>query len=234
MLLDVLRVYHCFGEDIMQHHRHLIVVPVLVTGLFLSLPASDLKRSGLHKNSSGVEVRVNLVGSSGRFVQDYTVTAPDGNVLQTYTDRSDLTSKGGSLQIGYARDYVRRDQYSFIYVGYESQTWNDDYDSVFHAFLVGLEGGVGSRTFKFIYGGEFGFGALDTGSEGVGYLNTFSAEPYIGLKYFVSEDFSLNLRMGVRSAYVEAVTDEEGINTRTSQNSAYTANGQIGLGYRFY
>lgn len=219
----------------MQHHRHLsVVVPVLVSGLFLSLSASDLKRSGLHKNSSGVEVRANLVGSSGRFVQNFTVTEPDGNVLQTYTDRSDLTSKGGSLQIGYARDYVRRDQYSFIYIGYESQKWNDDYDSIFHAFLVGVEGGVGSQTFKFIYGGEFGFGALDTGSDGVGYLNTFSAEPYIGLKLLLSEDFSLNLRIGVRSSYIEEVVDESGLNTYTSQNSAYTANGQIGLGYHFY
>ena len=210
--------------------------------LFILLPALSVtlysdavsQKSILKKSSSGVEVRANLVGSSGRFVQDFTEREPSGNVVQTYSKTEDLTSKGLSLQVGYARDYVRRDQYSFLYIGYEAQKWNDAYESDFHAFMVGAEGGIGSQSLKFIYGGEFGFGALDTGSDGLGYLGTFSAEPYVGLKVLLGEAFSLNFRMGVRGFYIEEVVHNNGANEVTSQNGAYTANGQIGLGYRFY
>jgi len=220
----------------MQDHKYFILtLSFLVSGLFMTLHADAFhKKSVLRKSSSGVEVRANFVGSSGRFVQDFTERDSSGNVVDTYSKTADLTSKGLSLQVGYARDYVRRDQYSFLYIGYEAQKWNDAYESDFHAFIIGAEGGIGSRTLKFIYGGEFGFGALDTGSDGLGYLGTFSAEPYVGLKVLLGEAFSLNFRMGARGFYIEEVVHANGANEVTSQNGAYTANGQIGLGYRFY
>ncbi len=220
----------------MQHHKQYIFSPlILMSVAFVSLHAGELhKKSILKKSSSGIEVRVNFVGSSGRFVQDFKEREASGNVVDIYSKTSDLTSKGLSLQVGYARDYVRRDQYSFLYIGYEAQKWNDAYESDFHAFMVGAEGGIGSQSLKFVYGGEFGFGALDTGSDGLGYLGTFSAEPYVGLKVLLGEAFSLNFRMGVRGFYIEEVVHANGVNEVTSENGAYTANGQIGLGYRFY
>ena len=183
---------------------------------------------------SGLEIRVNLLGSSGRFRQEIFLNDPNGETLHSTHDTTDLTTKGGSLLLGYAREYKNRHQSSFLYFGLESQKWNDAYDSIYKAFIVGLEGGVGSQSLKLIYGGEFAVGALDTGIDGLGYLATFTAEPYVGMRFLFIENFSVNMRIGARFYSIESVEKKNGANTMLSENSAYTANAQIGLGYSFY
>ena len=187
-----------------------------------------------NKIASGLEIRINVLGSSGRFKQEFTLKDPDGEHLSSAHNTTDLTTKGGSLLVGYAREYKNRHQSSYLYLGLESQKWNDAYDSLYSAFVIGLEGGVGSQSLKLIYGGEFAVGALDTGIDKLGYLATFTAEPYVGMRFIFMQNFSINMRIGTRFYSVEAVEQENGVNTRLSENSAYTANAQIGLGYSFY
>jgi len=182
---------------------------------------------------SGVEVRLNGLYSSGRFVQDFTLQSPSAE--ETSQDTSDLTTKGFSVLLGYGREYRRRAQSSFLYIGYENQKWNDAYDSQYHAFIIGAEGGVGSRSVKFIYGGEFAFGALDTGVDGLGYLSTFTAEPYVGFRVLSSMGLTLNFRVGARFYAIERADLFASSGSHViSENSAYSGNVQIGLGYRFY
>ena len=222
--------------------RHNKQMPLFVMVAFISLSStlfadgalSEYKTSYAKKNESGIEVRANVRASSGRFIQYFTETDPSGNTVRTDSSTSDLTSKGFSLIVGYGRDYVHRDQYSYFYLGYENQAWSDEYDSFYHAALVGIEGGIGSRSLKFIYGGEFALGALDTGVEGMGYLTAFSAEPFIGLRLISENGLSLNFRVGVRGSYIGEVESQSGVNSLLTENSAYTANAQVGLGYRFY
>jgi len=187
-----------------------------------------------NKSESGLEVRVNILGSSGRFRQDFTLNDISGNALRKYHYTSDLTTKGGSLLLGYAREYRHKKQSSFLYIGVESQKWNDAYDSIYKAFVVGAEGGIGSQNIKFIYGGEFAGGALATGSDGLGHLTAFTAEPYVGMRFLLEHNFSINMRAGARFYSIESVEASDGVNTLTSVNSAYTANAQVGLGYSFY
>lgn len=211
---------------------------ILGLGLFSTLQAEEYvpeyEKTSLKRSGSGLELRVNLLASSGRFIQDFTETDPSGNTVRTYSDTSDLTSRGFSLIVGYGRDYIRRDQSSFLYIGYENQKWSDEYDSTYHAFLLGAEGGLGSRSLKFIYGGEFAFGSLDTGVDGLGYLYTFSAEPYVGLRLLSDGGLSLNFRVGARGYFIEEVISANAGNVVTSENAAFTANAQIGVGYSFY
>ena len=210
-----------------------MTLSVLCMGFFSTLhggASTPELQNTLKRNSSGLEVRANVLGSSGRFVQDFIETDANGNSKREYSDTSDLTTKGYSLIVGYARDYVRRDQYSFFYIGYENQKWNDAYDSVYHAGLIGVEGGIGGRTVKLIYGGEFAFGTLDTGIDGLGYLYTFTAEPFIGFRVLPAKGLSINFRVGARGYFIEEVTLEN----VTSENAAFTANAQIGIGYSFY
>jgi len=196
---------------------------VIMLVLFSPLRAS--------KHTSGVELRVNAVGGSGRFMQSIHMLDTEGNTLSTHNVTSDLTNKGYSLLVGYGRNYRHRGQSSLLYIGYENQKWNDDYDSVYHAFIVGMEGALGAPSVKFVYGGEFAFGALDTGIDGLGYLSTFSLEPYVGLRLLTHHAFSLNLRLGARWYAIEdAVTS----NLMRSENSAFIANAQVGIGYSFY
>ena len=215
-----------------------VLLSIISLGLFSLLQAkeytSSYEKPALKKSASGVEVRANFLASSGRFVQNFTETDPSGHVVQTYSDTSDLTTKGFSLLIGYGQDYKYRNQSSFLYIGYENQDWSDEFDSFYHGAIIGAEGAIGSRTLKLFYGGEFASGALDTGKEGLGYLYTFSAEPFIGLRVIPAEGISINFRVGVRGVYIEDVESLNGVNTLTSSNSAYTANALIGLGYSFY
>ena len=229
----------------MRHGKYFVVLLSLFSFALLStLQAEESDgmyehdhKSSLKRSKSGLELRANLVASSGRFIQDFTETDPSGNTVQTDSSTSDLTSKGFSLIAGYGRDYGRRDQSSFFYIGYEHQKWNDEYDSVYHAFLFGAEGGLGSRSVKFIYGGEFSFGSLDTGIagiDGLGYLYTFSAEPYIGLRLLATNGLSFNFRVGARGVFIEEVITPNDVNTVTTENGAFTANAQVGIGYSFY
>jgi len=217
----------------------MIYISLVGSTLLLSAHADENKfvaqtKERSSKTRSALEVRVNLLGSSGRFRQELTLKDPNANNLTQGHDISDLTTKGGSLLVGYAREYRRSHQSSYLYMGIESQKWNDAYDSVYKAFIVGLEGGVGSQSLKIIYGGEFAVGALDTGVDGLGYLATFTAEPYVGMRFLFIENFSLNMRIGARFYSIESVEKKNGANTMLSENSAYTANAQIGLGYSFY
>lgn len=222
----------------MRHDKYFVILLSLFSFALLStlqaeesdgIYAHDHK-SSLKRNTSGLEVRANVLASSGRFVQDFFETDSGGNTVQVDSSTSDLTTKGYSLIVGYGRDYVRRDQYSFFYIGYENQKWSDEFDSVYHAGLIGVEGGIGGRTVKLIYGGEFAFGTLETGIDGLGYLYTFTAEPFIGLRVLATEGLSINFRVGVRGYFIEEVTLEN----VTSENAAFTANAQIGVGYSFY
>lgn len=209
----------------------------LITAVFLlsiTVQAQEYKPPLSKGSASGIEVRLNGLYSSGRFVQDITSYDASDTVVQTDKKSSDLTTKGFSLLLGFAREYRKREQSSFLYMGYERQKWNDAYDSDYHAFVVGVEGGVGSRKVKFIYGGEFAFGALDTGKDGLGYLSTFTGEPYIGLRLLSSTGLSLNFRVGARGYYIEGVEESITNGSVSSENSAYTANVQLGIGYRFY
>ena len=214
-----------------------ILLSITSLGLFSLLQAeessSSYEKPSLKKSASGVEIRANFLASSGRFVQNFTETDPSGHEIQ-YSDTSDLTTKGFSLLIGYGQDYKYRNQSSFLYIGYENQNWSDEYDSFYHGAIIGAEGAIGSRTLKLFYGGEFASGALDTGEEGLGYLYTFSAEPFIGLRVLPADGISINFRVGVRGVYIEDVESMKDGNTLTSGNSAYTANALIGLGYSFY
>jgi len=219
--------------------NHLVIlVSVISLGLFSTLQAEEYlsahEHSSTKRSGSGVEVRANFLASSGRFVQNFTETDPSGHEIQTYSDTADLTSKGFSLLIGYGQDYKYRNQSSFLYVGYENQNWNDAFDSFYHGAIIGVEGAIGSRTLKLFYGGEFSSGALETGEDSLGYLYTFSAEPFIGLRVIPAEGVSINFRVGVRGVYIEDVESMDDANTLASSNSAYTANALIGLGYSFY
>ena len=224
----------------MRYHHPLLTYSFLMTvGVLSSTCAQEYTPSPHYqapskKIASGLEVRVNLLGSSGRFSQDLTLSDPNGHELKSSGRVSDLTTKGGSLLLGYAREYRRGYQSSFLYVGFESQKWNDAYDSIYQAFMIGAEGGVGGSDIKFIYGGEFAAGVLDTGSDSLGYLATFTAEPYGGMRFLLTHNISINMRVGARFYSVGAVESMEGVNTLLSQNSAYTVNAQIGLGYSFY
>ena len=223
----------------MNHDKKTVLFSlILYLGLFSTIQADEsvpeYEKSSLKRSGSGLEIRANLLGSSGRFVQDFTETDPSGNTVKSYSDTSDLTSKGFSLLVGYGQDYQHRNQSSFLYVGYENQKWSDEYDSLYHAAILGAEGAIGSRSLKLFYGGEFAFGSLDTGVDGLGYLYTFSAEPFIGLRLLQAEGLSINFRIGARGVFVEEVISANGVNTVTSENSAFTANAQVGLGYSFY
>jgi len=223
----------------MKHSPSFIIYTSLITfSLLLPAQAEETKfvahSRKLTNIESGLEIRANLLGSSGRFRQDLTLYDPYGYELSKCHDMSDLTTKGGSILIGYAREYRRRQQSSYLYMGLESQKWNDTYDSIYQAFIVGAEGGIGSQNIKFIYGGEFAVGALDTGVDGLGYLATFTAEPYVGMRFLLVHNFSVNIRVGARFYSIESVEKVEGVNTLLSANSAYTTNAQIGLGYSFY
>ena len=224
----------------MRYHHPLLTYSFLITVVILSSTyAQEYTSTPYYQRlskriESGLEVRVNLLGSSGRFSQNLTLSDPNGHELKTNERVSDLTTKGGSLLLGYAREYRRGYQSSFIYFGFESQKWNDAYDSVYQAFMIGVEGGVGGPDVKFIYGGEFAAGVLDTGLDGLGYLATFTAEPYGGMRFLLTHNISINMRVGARFYSVEAVESLEGVNTLLNQNSAYTVNAQIGLGYSFY
>ncbi len=218
-------------EIVLKYYGSMVKVTILVCSMFVSSLQADVYTAPLSKHTkSGMEVRLNALYSSGRFVQNITETDPLTNREHEYERTSDLTTKGFSVLLGYAREYRKQDQSSFLYIGYENQRWNDAYDSRYHAFIVGLEGGVGSAAVKFIYGGEFAFGALDTGEGGLGYLKTFTAEPYLGLRFFSQHGVTLNLRAGVRAYTIEGV--REG-NVKSS-NSAYSGNVQLGLGYQFF
>ena len=224
----------------MKHSPSFIIYTSLITfSLLLSVQADETKfvahsQKLSNKIESGLEIRANMLGSSGRFRQDYTLHDTHSNELSECYSTSDLTTKGASLQIGYAREYRRRQQSSYLYMGLESQKWNDAYDSIYQAVILGAEGGIGSQNIKFIYGGEFAVGALDTGVDGLGYLATFTAEPYVGMRFLLPHNFSVNMRVGARFYSIESVEKEEGTNILLSVNSAYTANAQIGLGYSFY
>ena len=214
----------------MKHNKLLILF-----GLGISiLSHADGYKKLSNSSASGLEFRVNLLGSSGRFQQDFVIRDVNANDLESYQYTSDLTTKGTSLLVGYAREYRRQKQSSYLYLGYESQKWNDGYESVYHAAILGLEGGVGGPNIKFIYGGEFAVGTLDTGLDDLGYLATFTAEPFVGMRVLLIEHLNLNLRVGARFYSIESVESLEGVNTLLSQNSAYTANAQIGFGYSFY
>ncbi len=223
---------------VMFTKNSVMLISVLSLGIFTSLPAeeyvSDYTTPSTKRSGSGLELRANFLASSGRFVQEFTESDPSGHTVSTDSDTSDLTSRGLSLLVGYGRDYIHRDQSSFLYIGYENQKWSDDFESVYHAFLMGAEGGIGSRLVKFIYGGEFAFGSLDTGVDGMGYLYTFSAEPFVGLRLLSSSGLSLNFRFGVRGMFIEDVITQNAGNSMTSENSAFTANAGIGVGYSFY
>ena len=212
----------------------IILLFILSSGFFSISQAEEYEITSPSRNGSGLEVRANLLASSGRFVQDLTESDPGGNTIRTYSDTSDLTSRGYALLIGYGRDYVRRGQSSFLYIGFESQKWSDEYDSKFQAFLIGAEGAIGSRSLKFIYGGEIAYGALDTEVDGVGKLSVLSGEPFIGLQWLPTEGLSVNFRVGLRGFNIEQVISASAGNIVTSKNSAYTANAQIGVGYSFY
>ena len=226
----------------MKHDQHFVILLSLLSFAFFSTQLAAESdgayeydhKSTLKSSRSGLELRANVRASSGRFIQDFIETDPSGNIVQTDSATSDLTSKGFSFVAGYGRDDGRRGQSSFYYIGYEHEHWSDEYDSVYHAFLLGAEGGIGSRSVKLIYGGEFTFGSLDTGIDGMGYLYTFSAEPYIGIRLLATEGLSLNFRVGARGTFIEEVITPNGVNTVTTENGAFTANAQIGLGYRFY
>ena len=215
-----------------------MLLSVLSLGLFAALPAevfaTEYKLTSAERSGSGLEVRANVLASSGRFVQDIVVTDASGNVLRTDRETSDLTSKGFSLLVGYGREYVRRDQSSFLYVGFESQKWSDEYESDLRAFLLGAEGGIGSRSAKFIYGSEFGFGSLKTGRTETGDLFTFSLEPYIGFRMLFVDGLSVNFRVGARAFSIEETTGSAAGNIVINENSAFTANAQVGVGYSFY
>lgn len=210
----------------------ILIITTIIFSLS-TLEAGEYKPSLSKGSTSGIEVRINGLYSSGRFVQDLT---PEGtSTEQTSQDTSDLTTKGFSVLLGYGREYRRQTQSSFLYIGYENQKWNDAYDSQYHAFIIGAEGGLGSRSVKFIYGGEFAFGALATGVDGLGYLSTFTAEPYVGFRLLSTMGLSLNFRVGARFYAIEHADlfSSSGSNV-LSENSAYSGNVQIGLGYRFY
>ncbi len=222
----------------MRENPQVILLSITSLCLFTVLQAEEYSatfvKPSLKKSASGVEIRANLLYASGRFTQNFTETDPSGNVVHTSRDSDDLTAKGFSFLIGYGQNYKHKNQSSFVYIGYENQKWNDKYDSFYHAAIIGAEGAVGSRTFKLFYGGEFSSGALETGEDGLGYLYTFSAEPFIGLRVIPAAGVSINFRVGVRGTYIEDVESLNGVNTLTSSNSAYTANALIGLGYSFY
>ena len=214
----------------MKKSKKSILFLCLLTAISSTLvQAEEYQLTPMKQSTSGVELRLNGLYSSGRFVQN--ITKDDSSTIEK---TSDLTTKGFSVLVGYAREYRKRDQSSFFYVGYESQKWNDAYDSRYHAFIAGVEGGVGNAMVKFIYGGEFAFGALDTGKDGLGYLSTFTAEPYIGLRLLSSSGFSLNFRGGVRAYAIEGAKWEITGGSVSSSNSAYSGNIQVGLGYQFH
>ena len=224
----------------MRYHHSLLTYSFIMSAVTLSTTyAQEYTTTSYHqalskKTRSGLEIRVNLLGSSGRFSQDLTLSDPNGYELRSSEKVLDLTTKGGSLLLGYAREYKRGYESSFLYFGFESQKWNDTYDSVYQAFMIGAEGGIGGPSVKFIYGGEFAAGVLDTSSDTLGYLATFTAEPYVGMRFLLTGNISVNMRAGARFYSVEAVESTEDTNTLLSQNSAYTVNAQIGLGYSFY
>lgn len=203
-----------------------MLLSIVSAGLLTTLPVQVY--------ASGLEVRANVLASSGRYVQDIVVSDASGNTLQTDRETSDLTSKGFSLLVGYGREYVRRDHSSFIYVGLESQKWSDEYESDLRTFLLGAEGGIGNRSVKLIYGSEFGFGSLKTGSTQTGNLFAFSFEPFIGLRLLSANGLSLNFRVGARAFSIEETTSSDAGNVITNENSAFSANAQIGVGYSFY
>lgn len=222
----------------MNVNKNPVMLLSILIGFFTILPAqvyaSEYGMTSARRSGSGLEVRVNLLASSGRFVQDIVVSDASGNTLETNRDTSGLTSKGFSLLVGYGREYVRRDQSSFLYIGFESQKWSDEYDSDLRAFLIGAEGGIGSRSVKFIYGSEFGFGSLKTGTTEVGHLLAFSVEPFIGVRMLFVDGLSVNFRVGARAFSIEETTGSDAGNVVTNENSAFTANAQIGVGYSFY
>lgn len=205
-----------------------------ITTPWAEVYASEYELTSAQRSGSGLEVRANVMASSGRYVQDIVVSDAGGNTLQTDRETSDLTSNGFSLLVGYGREYVRRDKSSFMYIGFDSQKWSDEYDSTLRALLVGAEGGIGSRSVKFIYGSEFGFGSLKTGATETGDLFAFSFEPFIGFRMLFLDGLSVNLRVGARAFSIEETTDSNAGNVVTNENSAFTANAQIGVGYSFY
>ena len=224
----------CVGDKL--KFSNVITLSLITTSSFLLLPAqAESSKPTLSKNSvSGLEIRVNALYSSGRFEQEITKYNPTQHVIHTDEKSSDLTTKGFSLLLGYAKEYRKQEQSSFFYMGYEGQQWNDAFDSQYHAFIVGAEGGLGNATIKLIYGGEFAFGALDTKADALGYLSTFTAEPFVGFRVLSTTGLSFNFRVGARGYFIESVEETVLGGSTLSENGAYTANVQLGLGYRFY
>ena len=222
----------------------LIAASVLSIGFFTAVQAeeymgmdsADSTTESVKTDSSGVELRVNFLGTSGSLRQDITVTDSSGNVVYAESFESDFTTTGFSALVGYGKESSDNSKSLFYYLGLgkETMTFDDDSTSDYTAFLFGAEGGIGNKTVKFIYGGEFGIGSIDTKVAELGSLTTFSAEPFIGLRVSPVDRLNINFRVGIRSILIEESTYSELGLTGTGENSAFTTNAQIGVGYSFY
>ena len=103
------------------------------------------------------------------------------------------------LKIQFGTVIKENDSETFAYLGYESAiytTEGSNYKDFSRSFLFGAEGTVGNKI-KFVYGGEFGLGSYDVDGTSVSF-STFSAEPFIGLRYDFKNSFSVNSRLGYK------------------------------------
>lgn len=90
---------------------------------------------------------------------------------------------------------------SFIYFGFESiglTSSGATAEDKMTSFVLGSEGITGEDKAKFVYGGEFGFGNYDVAGLDLSF-STFSAEPYVGLRYDFNNNLAFNSRLGLKA-----------------------------------
>ena len=165
------------------------------------------------------EVRGGIIQGSGTLN-----LAADGIALESISG----SFAGSKIQFG--KVVTENDIKNYIYLGYEVAaftTAGNVYQDKSNAFLFGAEGAMGDKL-KFIYGGEFGLGKYDVDGTSISF-STFSAEPFIGLRYDFQNGFFTNARLGYKVIRLNDVNFEGYILNGAIKGSSIG----ISLGYKY-
>ena len=228
--------------------QNTLKVCLLSVGLLSSLNASEYEgadeydskyrynKSEKLEERGGLELRANYGIASGSQKTNFEVTNSHGSLIHSETITSDLSSAGYSFLVGYGLESPENGRSGFLYLGFEKQKWTNENDSTndYTSFLLGAESGVGTKHLKFVYGGEFGIGTIDTDSSTVNSLSTYTAEPFIGLRMTFVDSLSINLRVGAKAYFIDDTVYTDSGYTGTGENHLITGNAQVGIGYSFY
>jgi hypothetical protein len=144
----------------------------------------------LNKSEDGYEIRIGRVAGIGKgtvFVDD-----------KTYADNLETKTNGIQLQVG----ILKKDTY--IYTGFqatEDVEGKGDGEGDVRVLLLGIES-LSRSKFSYVYGGEIGFGTQSY-ANGDGY-GVFAVEPYVGVRYNITNHVNLNAKLGYRVKMMSA------------------------------